>query len=265
MNKLSTELAQQSLYTHLAELRTRLIYSILAWLMTSVLSYLMISHIMQFLTVPLAAAYASPESKRLIFTSLPEAFVTYIKLAMISGVFFAFPIIVWQLYRFIAPALYAREKRATIPFLVAAPLLFYAGAALAYFYIFPAAWKFFVSFEMLANPVQGGLAVELEAKLSEYLSLISGIIIAFGISFQLPLVLLLMIKAGVLDVASLKKARRYAIIGLLIIAAILTPPDIFSQIGLFVPLYGLYEIAIFIGGFMQKSRNDEPNDDEIVV
>lgn len=245
-------MSEQSLYSHLAELRNRLIYSILAWIATSVASYTFIAEIMQFLTAPLAAAYAHPESKRLIFTSLPEAFVTYIKLSMISGVFFAFPVIVWQLYRFIAPALYMREKRATLPFLMAAPCLFYAGAALAYFYIFPAAWRFFVSFEMLTTPMSGGLPIELEAKLSEYLSLISGIIIAFGISFQLPLVLLLLIKAGVLQVATLKRARRYAIVGLLIVAAVLTPPDIISQIGLFVPLYALYELAIFLGKFVRK-------------
>jgi sec-independent protein translocase protein TatC len=247
----------QTLYAHLAELRNRLIYSILAWLIAASISYIMIADIMQWLTAPLAAAYESPESKRLIFTSLPEAFLTYIQLAMISG-FFSFPVIVWQLYRFIAPALYARERRATLPFLIAAPCLFYAGAALAYFYIFPAAWKFFVSFEMLASPsIDGGLPIELEAKLSEYLSLISGIIIAFGVSFQLPLVLLLLIKAKVVDVATLKRSRRYAIVGLLIVSAVLTPPDIISQIGLFVPLYALYEFAIFAGKFIQKS-DDEP-------
>jgi sec-independent protein translocase protein TatC len=249
----------QSLYAHLAELRNRLVYSILAWLVAASISYLMIADIMQWLTAPLAAAYASPESKRLIFTSLPEAFVTYIHLAMISGFFFAFPVIVWQLYRFIAPALYVRERRATLPFLIAAPCLFYMGGLLAYFYIFPAAWKFFVSFEILTNPMQGGLAVELEAKLSEYLSLISGIIIAFGISFQLPLVLLLLIKAKVVDVATLKRSRRYAIVGLLIVSAVLTPPDIISQIGLFVPLYALYESAIFAGKFVSKENISKEN------
>jgi sec-independent protein translocase protein TatC len=246
---MNEELPQTSLYEHLLDLRLRLTYAVLAWIAASALSYGFIGNILQFLMRPLAAAYPNPEAKRLIFTSLPEAFVAYIKLAMISGFFLSFPFIALQLYRFIAPALYAREKRTVLPFLVSAPLLFYSGAALAYFYIFPAAWQFFVSFEMPSGISE--MSVQLEAKLSEYLNLITSIVLAFGISFQLPLVLLLLIKAKILQVEQLKKARRFAIVGLLIVAAVLTPPDIISQIGLFIPLYGLYEVAIFASRFIK--------------
>lgn len=246
---------ETSITSHLLELRVRLIYSIAAWIIATIICYNYVNEIMYWLTTPLAKAYNSPESKRLIFTSLPEAFLTYVKLALISGFFFSFPIIVWQMYRFIAPALYKKEKKSVIPFLIAAPCLFYAGAALAYFYIFPKAWEFFVSFEIINTPSKNSLPIELEAKLSEYLSLISGIIIAFGISFQLPLILLLLIKAKIIDVKFLIKSRKYAVIILLIFAAILTPPDIISQIGLFIALYSLYEATILIGIFMTKNKN----------
>jgi sec-independent protein translocase protein TatC len=140
-----------------------------------------------------------------------------------------------------------------IPFLVAAPVLFYSGAALAYFYIFPLAWKFFVGFEMLGAG-EGSLPVELETKLSEYLALVTSMILAFGIAFQLPLALVLLIRAGLLTTQQLVSGRRYAVVALLIVAAVLTPPDIFSQIGLFVPLYTLYEVAIIAGRMVEKQR-----------
>jgi sec-independent protein translocase protein TatC len=249
----TVELPKVPLYTHLVELRNRLVFSIVAWLVMSGAAYFFMPQLMELLTAPLAAAFDSPENKRLIFTSLPEAFITYISLAMMAGFFAAFPVISWQLYRFIAPALYVHEKRSVVPFLIAAPVLFYAGAWLAYAYIFPAAWQFFVSFELPVAGTNAGLPIELEAKLSEYLGLISTIIIAFGVSFQLPLILLLLIRAGIVEVASLQRGRKYAIVALLIVAAILTPPDIISQIGLFVPLYGFYEAAILLGRTLYKT------------
>jgi sec-independent protein translocase protein TatC len=246
---MNEELPQSSALEHLLDLKLRLTYSVIAWLAATIVCYIFIADILHFLMQPLAEAYDDPQEKRLIFTSLPEAFVAYIKLSMIAGFFIAFPAIAFQLYRFIAPALYAREKRAMLPFIISAPLLFYSGAALAYYYIFPAAWQFFVSFELPSSAA--AMPIQLEAKLSEYLGLITSIVLAFGISFQLPLVLLLLIKAKIIEVEMLKKARRYAIVGLLIVSAVLTPPDIISQIGLFIPLYGLYEIAIFAARFIR--------------
>ena len=244
-----------SILGHLQELRNRLIISILAWLVCSGVSYWCIQPILSFLTEPLADAFPHAEHRRLIFTGLPEAFVTYVKLSLFVGFLAAFPIIVMQLYRFIAPGLYRTERRAVIPFLAAAPILFYSGAALAYFYIFPLAWKFFVSFELPTFSAGAGLPIELETRLSEYLALVTSMVLAFGIAFQLPLALVLLIRAGLVSTAQLTKGRRYAIVILLIVAAVLTPPDVFSQIGLFIPLYGLYEIAIIAGRRVEKRRS----------
>jgi sec-independent protein translocase protein TatC len=242
-----------SILGHLRELRTRFIISIFAWLVCSSICYFFIRHILAFLTAPLAAAFPDPAARRLIFTSLPEAFVTYLTLAMFAGFMLAFPILAFQLYRFIAPGLYKRERRTVFPFVAAAPVLFYAGAALAYYYIFPLAWQFFVGFELPASGTGEDLSIQLETKLSEYLSLVCSMVMAFGIAFQLPLALVLLIRAGMLSTAILAKGRRYAIVILLVVAAILTPPDIFSQIGLFIPLYGLYEVAILAGRWVEKS------------
>ncbi len=253
---LDETLESVSLLDHLSELRRRLLIALLAWLGCSGLAYGVVGGILQFLAEPLAQAFDDPSSKRMIFTGLPEAFVTYIKLSLFAGFLLAFPIIVAQLYRFIAPGLYRTEKRAVVPFLIAAPLLFYAGAALAYYYIFPLAWQFFVAFEL---PQTGqGLPVELEARLSEYLGLVTSMVLAFGLAFQLPLALVLMVKAGLIQVATLAKGRRYAVVALLCAAAILTPPDIISQVGLFVALYGLYEVAIVAGRMVETSPPKTP-------
>jgi sec-independent protein translocase protein TatC len=242
-----------SIFGHLRELRSRLMVSIVAWMVGSTVCYYFIDRILAFLTAPLADAFPDPSSRRLIFTSLPEAFVTYLKLAMFAGFMLAFPVLALQLYRFIAPGLYKRERRAVFPFIAAAPVLFYAGAALAYYYVFPLAWQFFVGFELPAANSGDGLSIQLETKLSEYLSLVCSMIMAFGIAFQMPLALVLLIRGGVLSSAQLSKGRRYAVVLLLTAAAILTPPDIFSQIGLFIPLYGLYELAIIAGRWVEKN------------
>lgn len=245
-----------SLTSHLQELRLRLLISLGAWLLASALCYVMIEPIMAFLTEPLAHAFANNAGKRLIFTSLPEAFTTYIKLALFCGFLAAFPMIAMQLYRFLAPGLYKREKRAMVPFMIAAPVLFYSGAALAYFFIFPLAWQFFASFEMSALG-HAGLPVELEAKISEYLALVRAVVLAFGLAFQLPLGLVLLVRAGLISVDTLKAGRRYAILILLTAAAVLTPPDIFSQIGLFCALYLLYECAIIAARLVERQGTSE--------
>jgi sec-independent protein translocase protein TatC len=252
---MTERLRQDTLISHLIELRTRLLISVVAWLVCASVVYVFMPQVLAFLTQPLQEAYANSEQKRLIFTSLPEAFTTYLSTAMFVGFLAAFPIISAQLYRFLAPGLYANEKRAMLPFMIAAPSLFYAGAALAYFFIFPMAWKFFVSFEISTLGV-GGMAVELEAKISEYLALIRAVVIAFGLAFQLPLGLTLLVKAGLISVDTLKKGRRYAIVILLTAAAILTPPDIISQIGLFSALYILYECAIIASSWVSVRKGD---------
>lgn len=234
----------------------------LAWVACSAVAYVYAGAIMHFLAAPLADAFTSPGGKRLIFTGLPEAFLANVKIAMFAGIFAAFPVIAAQLYRFIAPGLYHHERRAVLPFVIAAPMLFYAGAALAYYYIFPAAWKFFVAFEMPSAPdASGGLPVELEARLSEYLGLVTSVVLAFGLAFQLPLALLLLVRAGLVSAQSLKRGRRYAIVALLIAAAVLTPPDIISQVGLFAALYVLYEAALWAAVLMERRDEHTPPSD----
>jgi sec-independent protein translocase protein TatC len=177
------------------------------------------------------------------FTALTEAFFTYLKVAIFGGMFISFPLIAHQIWLFIAPGLYRSEKRALLPFLLASPVMFILGAALAYYFIFPAAFKFFVSFETPA--VQGGVPIQLEAKVGEYLDLVMKLIFAFGIAFQMPVALSLMAKVGIVSSKGLRGARRYAIVGIFVFAAIVTPPDPMSQIGLAIPLIGLYELSIF--------------------
>jgi sec-independent protein translocase protein TatC len=242
--------------SHLIELRNRLMRAVAVWLIASIGCYLVAEDIYRFLMQPLAEVFAG-EQRRMIATSLTETFVTYIKLAIYGGFFVSFPYIATEVYLFIAPGLYKRERRAVLPYLVAAPLLFFAGAALAYCFVMPKAWHFFVSFE---NPhLAGDMALVVEAKVSEYLSLVMQILLAFGLSFQLPVVLTLLVRVGLIETQQLAKGRRYAIVILATIAAIITPPDIISQILLLIPLYALYELSIVACRAIERRRlTEEP-------
>jgi sec-independent protein translocase protein TatC len=238
-----TGMEKQPLMTHLLELRKRLMMSFLAFFLATGICYFFAADIYAFLVEPLAHAFPDPSARRMIYTSLTEAFFTYLRLAVFAGFIMSFPIIAAQLYQFLAPGLHKNEKRAMRPFLVAAPLLFFTGAAFVYYLIFPAAWNFFLGFETAGGQ---GLPIQLEAKVSDYLSLVMHLIIAFGLSFQLPIVLILLVRSGMMSVETLKKGRRYAIVIIVSIAAVITPPDIFSQIALSVPLYVLYELSILL-------------------
>jgi sec-independent protein translocase protein TatC len=236
---------------HLTELRSRLIKSFIFFIFIFLICWFFSVDIYRFLVQPYSDTLLSNElDRRLIFTALHEAFLTYLKVAFFAALFISSPIFLTQIWKFIAPGLYKNEKQALLPYLIATPTLFILGGCLVYYFIMPVAIKFFLSFETVAEP--GIIAIQLEAKVNEYLSLIMTLIFAFGITFQLPIILGLLAKIGVIDSEYLKKRRRYFVVIIFIGAALLTPPDPISQIGLAAPLLLLYELSIFIIKFIEK-------------
>jgi sec-independent protein translocase protein TatC len=240
------------LIEHLIELRQRLLWSVAALLVAFLVRIFFADEIFGILVQPLTDAFPAGEGK-LIYTKLYEAFFVEIKVAMFAAFFLAFPIISNQLWAFVAPGLYANEKKAFLPFLIATPLLFMAGASLAYFIVMPTAFKFFLGFE---GPV-GGLEQEALPAMGDYLSLVMQFILAFGVCFQLPVLLLLLNRAGIVSRQQLKGMRRYMIVGAFALAAILTPPDVVSQLMLGIPLILLYEGSLAIMWFTDRRKKRE--------
>ena len=243
---------QMPLLDHLLELRNRLMYSSAAILLGFLVCYFFAQEIYAFLVQPLADIYEGQTGRRMIYTSLTEAFFTYLKVAFWAGAFITFPFVAFQLWMFIAPGLYRNEKSAFLPFLVATPVLFFTGGAMVYYFIFPLAWRFFVSFETAGGP--DSLPIELEARVGEYLGLVMKLIFAFGLSFQLPVALTLMGRVGLVTSEGLARNRKFAYVGVFVVAAIITPPDIISQVGLGVPIIFLYEASIWMVRMVEKKR-----------
>ena len=239
--------------SHLAELRKRLINSFIFLLIFFIGCYFFAEYIYGFLVEPFAKAVKDDgTNRRLIFTALQETFLTYLKVAFFTAFFVTCPFILMQIWKFIAPGLYKHEKTAILPYLVLTPILFFLGGMLVYYLIMPLAIKFFLSFE--SSGMSTNLPIQLEAKVNEYLSLVMKLIFAFGISFQLPIVLSLLARVGVVDSVFLKKRRKYVIVIIFAAAALLTPPDPITQIGLAIPLLILYELSIFSVKFIENKR-----------
>ncbi len=245
-----------SFTSHFVELRSRLLNSLIFILIVFVASYFFAEEIYNFLVEPYAEAVKDkPNSRRLIFTALHETFITYIKVAFFSAIFLGSPVLLIQIYKFIAPGLYKNEKKAILPYLVSTPILFLFGGLLVYYLVMPLAIKFFLSFETLGSSTT--LPIQLEAKVNEYLSLIMRLIFAFGISFQLPILLNLLARIGVVNSDYLRSRRRFVIVIIFALAAILTPPDPITQVGLAIPLLLLYELSIFTVSFIENKKEKE--------
>ena len=241
--------------SHLVELRQRLIYCFVSLFIIFAISYTFAENIYSFLVQPYANAVQSDiENRRLIFTALQEAFLTYLKVSFFVAIFLTSPVILIQIWKFIAPGLYKNEKKALLPYMLATPVLFLLGGLLVYYLVMPLAIKFFLSFE--TPSLSNSLPIQLEAKVNEYLSLIMKMIFAFGLSFQLPVLLNLLARIGVVDSKFLKDRRKYVIVIIFSCAALLTPPDPITQIGLAIPLLILYELSIFSVNIIEKKNKE---------
>lgn len=252
------------LIEHLAELRTRLIWSALAFVVAMVLCYTVWNPIYNFLTRPICHALETRNQEcGLILLKLQEGFFVAIRISFLGGFILAFPIIAYQLWRFVAPGLYRSEKQAFLPFLIASPLMFFMGAAFAYYVILPMAYDFFLGFQQgplalpdstAPKPDSNLAGIVFQGSVSEYLELTSKFILAFGLSFQLPVALTLLGKAGLVSAVGLSSMRKYAVLAILVLAALVTPPDVVSQVVLFSVVYGLYEISIQLVARIERRR-----------
>ncbi len=254
------------LIEHLAELRTRLIRCVLYFLAGMVICFTVATPIFNFLTAPLCQVLSDRgQDCDLIFISPQEGFFVAIKVSLLGGFILGFPFIAHQLWRFVAPGLYKSEKGAFLPFLIASPFMFFLGAAFAFYVVTPLAYDFFLGFQqfgaegeaVVGEEVSQGLSVVFQGSAQEYLNLTIKFIVAFGMCFQLPVLLTLMGKAGLVSAEGLRTVRKYAVVGILVLAALVTPPDVITQVILFVVVYGLYEVSIQLVKRVERKREKE--------
>lgn len=255
MSQDDIDASRAPLIEHLIELRSRLLKSVIAFIIMFAVCFYFATDIYNILTVPYLKAVGTAKPVEMIFTAPQEWFFTQMKLALFGALFLAFPVIASQIYMFVAPGLYKNERSAFLPFLVATPVLFLMGACLVYFFVMPMAMGFFLSMEQTGG--EGRVAIQHLAKVSEYLGLIMTLIFAFGLVFQLPVVLTLLGRAGLLSSQTLKEKRKYAMVIAFIVAAILTPPDPISQIGLAIPTLLLYEVSILSVRMIERKRAEQ--------
>lgn len=249
------EASKAPLLEHLIELRKRLIWSLLALFGGFVICFIFADPIYNFLTAPLAHALAGQPNRHLIFTQVYEKFFTNAKVGLFAGLCLAFPVIAAQVWMFVAPGLYRHERKAFLPFLLASPVLFITGASFVYYIMLPNALRFFLGFE--SKGTKDALPIEMMARVSEYFDFVTTLIFAFGLTFQLPVALALLGRVGIVSSDMLRASRRYSVVGITVLAAIFTPPDIFSMLSLMVPLVFLYEVSIWIVKAIEKKRDKE--------
>ncbi|MGA7714236.1 MAG: twin-arginine translocase subunit TatC [Rhizomicrobium sp.] len=249
------ESTKAPLLEHLVELRKRLVYSLIAFAASFLICFYFSKPIYAFLTQPLARALIGHPNHHLIYTAVYETFFTYVKVGMFAGLCLSFPIVASQIWMFVAPGLYKHERNAFLPFLIASPVLFLIGAGFVFYVMLPFALKFFLGFETPGTA--NTLGIEMLAKVSDYLDLVTTLIFAFGLTFQMPVALALLGRVGIVSAAMLRKARRYAIVGIFGLAAIVTPPDLFSMISLALPLTLLYEVSIWCVALIERKRAKE--------
>ena len=241
------------LMEHLIELRARLIKSMVAFFLMFFVSFFFAKHIYNILIFPYVLAAGDVSQVKLIYTAPLEYLFTQIKIAVFGASFCSFPVVATQIYKFVAPGLYKNEKDAFVPYLIATPVLFLVGASVVFFVAMPIVMKYSIGQQQL--DVAGAASIELLPKVSEYLSLIMTLIFAFGVTFQLPVVFTLLARAGFIDAQFLREKRRYAIVLVFVAAAILTPPDVISQMSLAIPTLLLYEVSIFAVRIVEKQRS----------